>query len=266
MRRMIAALPMYDWPEIRAETDAEWAGLAARLRAAGLAAPPRLARSNGDLPAVPGGIRDRRGRAVAPDPATLPPDALDVGTLWRHPDLFLAQTCWGPLETTDLAAHVAVVGQPDYSAYAGGAGPDYASALLMRRGAGAPVPPPGDGRAVLPVARLAGLRLAFNGPDSMSGLLALARDLAALGRGIEVFAARAATGSHRASARAVAEGRADLCAVDCRSWALLRRVEPALAGRLAVVGWTARRKGLPYVTAAGRPAAEIAALRTALAG
>ncbi|MEQ9179584.1 MAG: phosphate ABC transporter substrate-binding protein, partial [Nitratireductor sp.] len=35
MSAFIAALPMYDWPECRAETDAQWAALAGRLRAAG---------------------------------------------------------------------------------------------------------------------------------------------------------------------------------------------------------------------------------------
>ena len=65
---MIVDLPMYDWPEQRAETDSFWAAVAAGLRAAGVEAPERLAR-----PA---------------DPA--------VG--WRDPDLLLGQTCGMPFE------------------------------------------------------------------------------------------------------------------------------------------------------------------------
>ncbi|MEP4421807.1 MAG: phosphate ABC transporter substrate-binding protein, partial [Nitratireductor sp.] len=58
MSAFIAALPMYDWPECRAETDAQWAAMAGRLRAAGVDAPAQLVRRNADMPAVPGGIRD----------------------------------------------------------------------------------------------------------------------------------------------------------------------------------------------------------------
>ena len=57
-----------------------------------------------------------------------------------------------------------------------------------------------------------------------------------------------ATGGHRASIRAVAEGRADVAAIDCRSWQLARRFEPA-ARELHAVGWTRRSKGLPFICA-----------------
>ena len=40
----VAALGMYDWPEVRSETDALWSRLAAGLRAAGVAAPDDLTR------------------------------------------------------------------------------------------------------------------------------------------------------------------------------------------------------------------------------
>ncbi len=132
MTAFVAALPMYDWPEIRAETDALWAGLRDRLRAAGVEAPETLARRNADLPAVPGGIRDATGVVIAADPATLPPDDLDFAALWRHPRLLLSQTCWGPMEM-GLAPFVEVVGQPSYDAFEGGEGPLYSSAIVMRR-------------------------------------------------------------------------------------------------------------------------------------
>src|SRR5690606_38327160 len=86
---------------------------------------------NADLPPVPGGIRDAEGRLIAPDPATLPPDDFDLPVLWRHPALLLAQTCWGPMEA-GLEPYVQVVGQPDYSAYEGGEGSFYSSAIVMR--------------------------------------------------------------------------------------------------------------------------------------
>ena len=132
MSNFIAALPMYDWPETRAETDAEWARIRDSLRAQGVDAPESVVRRNADLPPVPGGIRDVQGRVIAPDPATLPPDEFDVHTLWVHPQLLLAQTCWGPMEL-GLAEHVRFIGQPSYDAFEGGQGEFYSSAIVMRR-------------------------------------------------------------------------------------------------------------------------------------
>lgn len=255
MTPFVAALPMYDWPERRAEVDAEWTAIRDRLRAAGIDAPERLARRNADLPAVPGGIRDGAARIIAPDPATLPPDGLDLPTLWRHPALLFGQTCWGPMDETGLAAQVAVLGQPDYSGVAGGAGEFYSSAIVMRRRnmshSGRPeggVEAPADGAAFLPLDLLRGARLAFNEPHSMSGRLALKADLEAAGGGLSIFSGLLETGGHRLSIRAVAEGRSDVAAIDCRSWGLARLYEPA-ATALRVVGWTKRRRGLPFISA-----------------
>jgi len=264
MNTLVAAFPMYDWPEVRAETDEKWARIAAALQAAGIEAPTQLARRNADLPAVPGGIRDCEGRSSALDPATLPPDELDLPTLWRHPALLIAQTCWGPMEA-GLAAHVQVIGQPDYSAYEGGEGPLYSSAILMRRGEmlGTGVSAPADGSPLLQISLLRGERFAYSEPSSMSGLLALERDLQAIGESLSIFPERIETGSHRASALAVAEGRADVCAVDCRSWTMMRRFHP-VSGELTVVGWTARRPGLPFITSRWTSREHLAVLRRAL--
>jgi len=271
MTSFIAALPMYDWPERREEVEAEWAVIRDRLRAAGVDAPEGLVRRNADLPAAQGGIRDAEGRVVAPDPATLPPEGLDLPTLWRHPALLLAQTCWGPMKETGLAAQVTVVGQSDYSGIAGGGGEFYSSAILMRRGnmshSGRPegdIEAPADGEACLPLELLQRARLAFNEPHSMSGRLALKADLEAAGAGFSIFSNLLETGSHRLSIRAVAEGRADAAAIDCRSWSLARLHEPA-ATALRVVGWTKRRLGLPFISAPGFSALH-GALRNALGG
>ena len=58
----IAALPMYDWPEVRGEVDAQWAAVRDELRKKGVNAPERLTRRNADLPPVPGGIKDGSGK------------------------------------------------------------------------------------------------------------------------------------------------------------------------------------------------------------
>lgn len=265
MSEFVAALPMYDWPEAREGTDLQWARLRDRLRSAGFDAPETLARRNADMPAVQGGVRDVGGTMVAPDPATLPPDEFDLPVLWRHPKLLFAQACWGPMEF-GLAPFVEVAGQPDYSGLAGGDGISYSSAILMRRGHGrVAATPSGEGRAVLPVELLRGRKLAFNGRDSMSGYLALERDLESTRASMAVFSDRIETGGHRASIKAVADGHADVCAVDCKSWAMAKRFEPA-AHALVPVGWTARRKGLPYITSASLPKEMVAAVRAAFGG
>jgi len=263
MSELIAALPMYDWPEMRGEIDAQWAQLRDAFRHRGIDAPETIVRRNGDLPPVPGGINDAAGSKIAPDPATLPADELDFHRLWLHPALLFAQTCWGPMEL-GLAQHVQVVAQPSYDAFEGGEGGLYSSALVMAADGKASVPSPHDGKAAVPLDLMRGRRFTFNSLDSMSGIIALTRDLAALGEGLDIFASRGESGGHRASIVAVAEGRADFAAIDCESWALAQRFEPA-AKAVKVVGWTARRKGLPYITARTTPEQIIAAMREAVA-
>ncbi|MGX7873304.1 phosphate/phosphite/phosphonate ABC transporter substrate-binding protein [Mesorhizobium sp. ORM6] len=264
MSELIAALPMYDWPEVRGEVDAQWARLRDAFRQKGIDAPQTIVRRNGDLPPVTGGISDALGKLIAPDPATLPADELDYHKLWLHPALLFAQTCWGPMEL-GLSKHVQVVGQPSYDAYEGGQGELYSSALVMRTGEGPEARSPADGKALLPLDLIRGKRFTFNGLDSMSGIVGLTRDLHAAGQSLDIFSSRSESGGHRGSIVAVAEGRADVAAIDCESWALAQRFEPA-ARKVVIVGWTARRKGLPFITAGTTPEKTVRAMREALAG
>ncbi|ADV12513.1 phosphate/phosphite/phosphonate ABC transporter substrate-binding protein [Mesorhizobium ciceri] len=264
MSELVAALPMYDWPEMRDEVDAQWVLLRDAFRQKGIDAPEAIVRRNGDLPPVPGGIRDAAGALIAPDPATLPPDELDFHRLWLHPLLLFAQTCWGPMEL-GLSRHVQVVGQPSYDAYEGGQGELYSSALVMRIGEGPEVRSPADGSALIPLDLIRGKRFTFNSLDSMSGIIALTRDLRAADEGLDIFSSRSESGGHRASIVAIAEGWADVAAIDCESWALAQRFEPA-ARKVAIVGWTGRRKGLPFITARATPEKTVRAMREALAG
>jgi len=263
MSESIAALPMYDWPEVRGEVDAQWGRLRDAFRQKGIDAPQTIVRRNGDLPPVPGGICDAQGKLISPDPATLPPDELDYHKLWLHPALLFAQTCWGPMEL-GLSSHVQVVGQPSYDAYEGGRGELYSSALVMRTGEGTEVRSPADGRPLLPPDLIRGKRFTFNSLDSMSGIIALTRDLQAAGESLDIFSSRSESGGHRGSIVAVAEGKADIAAIDCESWALARRFEPA-ARKVVIVGWTGRRKGLPFITARTTPEKTVRAMRDALA-
>ena len=61
------------------------------------------------------------------------------------------------------------------------------------------------------------------------------------------------SGGHLASAKAVAEGQADIAALDAVSWLMMERYEP-WAAKLRVLEWTAPTPGLPLITAQGRDA------------
>jgi ABC-type phosphate/phosphonate transport system substrate-binding protein len=239
---------MYDWPVLRAETDAMWANMRARFIQNGIDAPEHLVRRNGDMSPVPGGIRAEHGAIIAPDPATLDPEAFDLAVLWRHPSLLLSMTCWGPMEL-GLCEHVQVIGQSNYDGIMGGAGELYSSAIIARKGEdGSAVIAPERGDATLPIDQFRQSRLAFNEHRSMSGYLSLKRDLEAMGENLGLFDQLIETGAHRASVIAVARGDADFAAIDCKSWMLAKRYEPA-AEALHVVGWTGQRKGLPFIRA-----------------
>ena len=79
------------------------------------------------------------------------------------------------------------------------------------------------------------------------------------------FPAEPEAGSHRAAARAVAGGRADMAAIDAISWRAIARHDAPLAARLRVAGETGRSPGQTFVTSAPDPAPHRAALREAVA-
>jgi ABC-type phosphate/phosphonate transport system substrate-binding protein len=258
----VAALPMYDWQEVRGEVDLQWLELRDELRALGIEAPERLARTYKDFPPVPGRVRDATGKAVPSDPETLPPGELDPFELWLHPALLFAQTCWGPMEF-GLSDHVQLIGQPKYDGFEGGEGELYSSAIIMRTGEGPSVNPPLDGSASIPLDLLRGRRFTFNNSQSMSGFLGITRDLEVMNQKLDLFAALSQSGGHRASVAAIAAGTADVAAIDCRSFALAERFEPA-AEKVTVVGWTSRRKGLPFITSKHTPQEVAVVMREAL--
>lgn len=207
---MIASLPMYDRPELRAETDRYWALIRKELEARGIDAPVAL----------------RRGDAV------LMPQ-------WEDPALVLSQTCGFPYRAR-LHGRVQLVGTPDFGNEGCPVG-YYRSVLIARAD---------DPRSGF--AEFDGARLAYNDGLSQSGWAAPVNHAAA--RGIRV-APGVETGSHRASVVAVAEGRADLAAVDALTWSLISEFDDVSAVR--VVGATDPTPALPYVTAMGQDAAAI---------
>jgi hypothetical protein len=169
---------------------------------------------------------------------------------WLRDDLVLSQTCSLPLRTA-LRDRVSYVGTFDFGL--GGPPGSYHSVLVTRDAA---MPRSVD-------------VLALNGTDSQSGYAAGCDALE--GGGPETaFAQRAArlveTGGHRASLRAVAEGRADAAYLDAVSHRIAARLEPQ-AEKTQVAGRTPPTPGLPLITARHRdPAPLRAILRRVFAG
>lgn len=152
---------------------------------------------------------------------------------WEAPDLVLSQTCGFPLRAR-LHLSVSLVGTPDYGVE--GCPPGYYRSVVI---VSAQDPAPD-------LAALRGDRFAYNDTLSQSGWAAphvFARSLGLLLR------PAVCTGGHQISAQAVAEGAADLAAIDCVTWSLLQRNEPALTSRLRVLALTDPTPGLPYISA-----------------
>lgn len=231
---MIAILPMYDWPGLRDRTDAFWAAVSARLRDADIAAPEALTRS------------------------------ADPAASWRDPDLLLGQTCGMPF-VSGLCGDAVIVGRPDYGLQEASFG-FYRSVIVVREAdlrAG--------GLRTGGLSAWAGCRVAVNEWRSYSGHIAPRAHLAGLqgeascGARKPFFGAAVISGGHRDSARMVAQGAADLAALDGVVWALLQAEEPETARRLAVIDQTEPAPALPFITAA-RHAGLREQLTAALAG
>ena len=127
------------------------------------------------------------------------------------------------------------VGAPRYRAE-GCRGATYRSAIVVR-----------VDEEVKGVSALRGRVAAYNEPTSHSGRVALAAVVGEHARGGRFFAGLAETGSHEASAEAVASGRADVAALDCTSWALIRRARPALAEALRILTFSPPCPAPPFV-------------------
>ena len=211
-----------------------------------------------DLPEIRGWT-DRLWAAVAQELRDLGvadvPDALerprDHHDAWRSHGLLLSQSCGYPVATS-LHGVLRVVAIPHYAA-PGCEGHRYSSAVVVRA----------SGRFTT-LAALRGTTCAFNSRNSQSGYNALRAVIAPIAAGRQFFAHTIETGAHAASIEAVRAGHADVCTVDCVTWALLARHRPSSVSGLDVLCYTEPMPGLPLVTAGDCSDAALETIRHAL--
>ena len=191
---------------------------------------------------------DLRAQGIAAPEALTRGDAA-YWPAWESPDLLLSQTCGYPYRAR-LHDKVTLLGTPDY---------------------GLPGCPPGHYRSVYVVRRddprrtlsdFDGAGFAYNEDLSQSGWAGPQIHAASLGLRLHPVVQ---SGAHRLSARAVAEGRADIAAIDALTLEMMRGFDPVVA-ELREIGFTdPPTPGLPWITAKGRdPAPILAALTQAV--
>lgn len=179
------------------------------------------------------GLRD----AGVPAPDHLTRGAAAYWPAWESADLILSQTCGYPFRAR-LHGTVELVGTPDYALPGCPAG-HYNSVFVVRAR---------DARRSL--GEFQDARFAYNEPMSQSGWAGPQTHANSLG---VTFNTTLQTGGHRLSAQAVAEGRADIAALDALTFALCQRYDPFMA-QLREITRTAPTPALPYITAQGRDA------------
>jgi ABC-type phosphate/phosphonate transport system substrate-binding protein len=178
-------------------------------------------------------------------------DGLDLLSLWRAPELLLAQTCGYPL-MTQLRGQVRLIGRPRYELPDSSAG-NHCSLLLTR-----------DDNPRTTLTDFYDSRGVINGEDSNSGMNLLRERLAPLHRQGRFFANVAISGGHRDSLRWLREGRADLAAIDSVTFAYLARFAPEEVAGLRIVTRSAISPTLPYIGAWGLSDEHILQVRQAM--
>lgn len=207
---LIAALPMYDWPEVGDHLDSLWQRIRSELAERGIQGPDGLTRLD------------------------------DLEKIWRDPGMILGQVCslnpvrdgLGETEVLGTFAYETPPGLPTEEPG------DYYSVLACRRS------DVESGRRS--VADFAGCRVAANGTDSQSGYWSLGHLVEHRVAEGPFFGPVEFTGAHRDSIRSIARGDADLAVIDVHSWRLALDHEPAVE-ELAVIGSTQPTPGVVCV-------------------
>lgn len=169
---------------------------------------------------------------------------------WRDDNLLLSQTCGYPLVA--LLPDVQLVGT-FHSVAPGCKDLRYRSWLVARKV-----------DENLTLSDFYDRRAVCNSSDSHSGYNALRFMVAPLAQQGRFFRETLFSGSHRHSLAALRTEQADIAAIDCITWALLRRYSPEELTGLEIIGETPLCAALPLITSRKTDALLMEKLRSVL--
>lgn len=183
-------------------------------------------------------VAEHLGRVVAGVPAALE-RRTPLPDIWSSEHLLLGQTCGYPF-ARHHRGRLTVVGAPVYDV-PGCDGPAHRSFLVVA-----------SSSRVERLLELRAARAAINEDESNTGRQLLGDAVADVHSGAgPFFGSVVRTGSHAGSLRAVAEGEADVAAIDCVTYAHLARSAPHDVARTRILSPTRATPSLPLVTARG---------------
>lgn len=200
---------MYDWPETSAALDALWLQIRVELQQVGIDAPQALQHVEKQMP------------------------------LWSSPDLMIGQTCGWPY-ANQLRGRVVPFARFDYGLEGCPAGM-YQSIYIGQS--------PQDARFIATASGLNGLeKVAVNGDDSQSGFHVFS-EISGKAAALSIPPAkRVISGAHRNSIKLVADGAAQIAAIDAIAFALAKRYDPETVGKVSILGTSEAKPGLPLIT------------------
>jgi ABC-type phosphate/phosphonate transport system substrate-binding protein len=175
-------------------------------------------------------LRHQLAQVGIESPKSLSQEEESLG-VWLNPELVLSQTCGMPYRMS-LHNKVNLVGTPDYGIE--GCPPGYYRSPVVVR--------TDDTRNE--ILEFKDSVFAFNQTTSQSGYAAAYWHVNPKNFWFEN---KLQTGGHRASAQAVAVGKADIASLDAVTWRSIQRYE-SFSEKLRVLEWTQPTPGLPLIT------------------
>ena len=163
----------------------------------------------------------------------------DLEALWLDPELLVAQICSLPC-VLHMEAAVRIFAFPGYSSPGCGKG-RYSSHIVVRENL------PGED-----LSEFAGAVFAVNDPHSQSGHMAMVMELDRCGLPMPFFGEARVSGAHRESIRMLAEGVADIAAIDCNSFRHFQVNGNPQVDQVRIIGRTPAAPAPPFVTSANR--------------
>ncbi len=159
---------------------------------------------------------------------------ISYSALWNEPDCVFSQTCSRPF-VDGVERHVYTLATPVYDA-AGCEGILNASQIVCRAD---------DTRESVKDFQKA--TVVCNTLDSQSGFYSMSAYLIEKQLPGPFFGNTKLSGSHRESVEMIADGSADIGAIDPVSWELAKRLEPQSVKYLRVIDETPQVPGLPFI-------------------